>query len=97
MDITASSIGKSKSISNLVRAIEQGISNETTKSRMDGLEEQKDEIEVALAEAHLKENLGHNKERILHFLYQFADTGYTDINAEAINQDPLKLSFCIWR
>ncbi|MBQ8504167.1 MAG: hypothetical protein IJ491_07810, partial [Clostridia bacterium] len=58
--------------------IEQGIINEATKSRMDELEEQKDEIKVALAEARLKENLGLNKERILYFLHQFTDMDYTD-------------------
>ena len=71
-----------KSIANLVRAIEQGIINEATKSRMDELEEQKDEIKIALAEARLKENLGLNKERILYFLHQFADMDYTDIECQ---------------
>ena len=71
-----------KSIANLVRAIEQGIINEATKSRMDELEEQKDEIKNALAEARLKENLGLNKERILHFLHQFTNMDYTDIECQ---------------
>lgn len=56
-----------KSISNLVRAIEQSIFNEATKNRMDELEEQKEEIKSALAAARLKENLGITKERILFF------------------------------
>jgi len=71
-----------KSIANLVRAIEQGIINEATKSRMDELEEQKDEIKIALAEARLKENLGLNKKRILHFLHQFTNMDYTDIECQ---------------
>ncbi len=71
-----------KSIANLVRAIEQGIINEATKNRMDELEEQKDEIKVALAEARLKENLGLNKEHILYFLYQFTNMDYTDIECQ---------------
>ena len=71
-----------KSIANLVRAIEQGIINEATKNRMDELEEQKDEIKIALAEARLKENLGLNKERILHFLHQFTNMDYTDIECQ---------------
>lgn len=71
-----------KSIANLVRAIEQGIINEATKSRMDELEEQKDEIKVALAEARLKENLELNKERILYFLHQFTDMDYTDLECQ---------------
>ena len=71
-----------KSIANLVRAIEQGIINEATKSRMDELEEQKGEIKIALAEARLKENLGLNKKRILHFLHQFTNMDYTDIECQ---------------
>lgn len=71
-----------KSISNLVRAIEQGIFNEATKNRMDELEEQKEEIKSALAAARLKENLGITKERILFFLQQFANMDYTDIECQ---------------
>lgn len=71
-----------KSIANLVRAIEQGIINESTKNRMDELEEQKDEIKVALAEARLKENLGLNKEHILYFLYQITNMDYTDLECQ---------------
>lgn len=71
-----------KSIANLVRAIEQGIINEATKNRIDELEEQKDEIKVAIAEARLKENLGLNKEHILYFLYQFTNMDYTDIECQ---------------
>ncbi len=61
------------SISNLVKAIEQGIINEATKFRMDELDEQKSEIETALASAKLKQNLSLTKEHILYFLKRFAD------------------------
>ena len=71
-----------KSISNLVRAIEQGIFNEATKKRMDELDEQKDEIKAALAAAKLKENLGLKKEHIVFFLHQFANMDYTDLNCQ---------------
>ena len=71
-----------KSISNLVRAIEQGIFNEATKNRMDELEEQKEEIKSALAAARLKEDLGITKERILFFLHQFANMDYTNLECQ---------------
>ena len=71
-----------KSIANLVRAIEQGIFNEATKKRMDELEEQKSELEAALAASKLKQDLGLTKEKILYFLYRFADMDYTDLNCQ---------------
>jgi|GEM_PF-541984 len=71
-----------KSIANLVRAIEQGIFNEATKNRMDELEEQKSELEAALAASKLKQDLGLTKEKILYFLYRFADMDYTDLNCQ---------------
>ena len=73
-----------KSISNLVKAIEQGIFNEATKKRMDELDEQKAEIESALASAKLKQDLGLKKEHILFFLHRFVNMDYTDINCEKI-------------
>ena len=71
-----------KSIANLVTAIEQGIFNEATKNRMDELEEQKSELEAALAASKLKQDLGLTKEKILYFLYRFADMDYTDLNCQ---------------
>ena len=71
-----------KSISNLVRAIEQGIFNDATKQRMDELDEQKAEIKAALASAKLKENLGLKKEHIVYFLHQFANMDYTDLECQ---------------
>ena len=71
-----------KSISNLIRAIEQGIFNDATKQRMDELDEQKAEIKVALASAKLKENLGLKKEHIVYFLHQFANMDYTDLECQ---------------
>ena len=68
-----------KSISNLLRAIEAGIFNESTKERMNELEEQKSELKVALAAAKLKEDLGLKKEHIVFFLHQFAGMDYADI------------------
>ena len=71
-----------KSIANLLRAIEAGIFNESTKDRMNELEEQKKELRVALAAAKLKEELGLKKEHIRFFLHQFADMDYTDIDCQ---------------
>ena len=68
-----------KAIANLLRAIEAGIFNESTKDRMNELEEQKSELKVALAAAKLKEDLGLKKEHIVFFLHQFADMDYSDI------------------
>ncbi len=71
-----------KSISNLVRAVEQGIFNEATKQRMDELDEQKAEIKAALASVKLKENLGLTKEHIIYFLHQFANMDFTDLECQ---------------
>lgn len=68
-----------KAIANLLRAIEAGIFNESTKDRMNELEEQKKELRVALAAAKLKEDLGLKKEHIVFFLNQFADMDYSDV------------------
>lgn len=68
-----------KSIANLLRAIEAGIFNESTKDRMNELEEQKKELRVALAAAKLKEDLGLKKEHIVFFLHQFAGMDYSDV------------------
>lgn len=93
-----------KSISNLIKAIEQGIINEATKNRMNELDEQKAEIESALASAKLKQNLGLTKEHILYFLHQFSNMNYTDsecqkrliktfINSIFIYDDKVVLTF----
>ena len=68
-----------KAIANLLRAIEAGIFNESTKERMNELEEQKSELKVALAAAKLKEDLGLKKEHIVFFLHQFGDMDYSDV------------------
>ncbi len=68
-----------KAIANLLRAIEAGIFNESTKDRMNELEEQKAELKTALVAAKLKEDLGLKKEHIEFFLHQFADMDYSDI------------------
>ncbi len=71
-----------KSISNLLKAIEAGIFNESTKARMDELEEQKAELKSALTAAKLKEDLSLKKEDILDFLYQFTEMDYADLESQ---------------
>ncbi len=68
-----------KAISNLLRAIEAGIFNESTKDRMNELEVQKSDLKAALAAAKLKEDMGLKKEHIVFFLKQFANMDYSDI------------------
>lgn len=71
-----------KSMSNLIKAIEQGIINEATKKRMAELDKQKEEIETALDSAKLKQNLGLQKEHILYFLQQFTSMDYSDLDCQ---------------
>ncbi len=71
-----------QAISNLLRAIEAGIFNESTKDRMNELEEQKSELRLALAAAKLKEDLGLKKEHVVYFLHQFAEMDYTDVECQ---------------
>ena len=70
------------SIRNLLRAVEAGMFSESTKTRLDELEIQKNELKTALAAAKLKENLGLKKEHILFFLHQFAEMDFTDIDCQ---------------
>ena len=67
-----------KAISNLIRAMEAGIFNASTKQRLDELDEQKAELKGALAASKLREDLGLKKEHILYFLHQFSQMDYTD-------------------
>ena len=68
-----------KAIANLLRAIEAGIFNESTKDRMNELEEQKAKLKTALKATKLKEDMGLKKEHIVFFLHQFADMDYSDV------------------
>ena len=67
-----------KSIANLVKALEAGIFNDSTKQRMDELDDQKTELKEAIAAAQLRADLGLKKEHILFFLHRFADMDYSD-------------------
>jgi hypothetical protein len=71
-----------KAIKNLVKALEAGIFNDSTKARMDELEAQKAELTAAIAESKLKLDLGIKKEHILYFLRKFAEYDYEDITCQ---------------
>ena len=70
-----------KAINNIMGAIEQGIYNATTKTRLDELEQQKSDIAAQIAEHDLAaSSLNLTREHILFFLEQFRDA---DMNDEA--------------
>lgn len=71
-----------KSIANLIKAIEAGIITESTKRRMEDLEEQKVELLDAIAASKLRENMGLQKDHILFFLHQFAQMDTRDENCQ---------------
>ena len=62
-----------KSLSNIMRAIEAGIFNDTTRNRMDELEEQKKQIQAALERSKLREGLQLTRDHILFFLERFRE------------------------
>ena len=67
----------SKSINNVMKAIEAGIITATTKQRLEELEAQKAEIENNLAEERIKSPLL-SREQIEYFLGRFRNTDVTD-------------------
>lgn len=71
-----------KSLGNLLKAVEAGIFNSTTKARMDELEEQKRQILASLEVAKLKTGLQLTKDHILFFLLKFRDMDFDDIECQ---------------
>lgn len=71
-----------RGLNNLLKAIEAGIINGTTKARMDELEARKTLLETALQAAKLKQDLSLTKERILYFLRRYREYDYSDIEAQ---------------
>lgn len=70
-----------KAITNIMGAIEQGIYNASTKTRLDELEDQKTSLAAQIAEMRLAESvLNLTRDHILFFLEQFRDA---DMNDEA--------------
>ena len=71
-----------KALNNLVKALEAGIFNDSTKTRMDELDCQKSELKSALAATKLKTDLGIKKEHILYFLHKFSEYDYEDVDCQ---------------
>jgi len=76
-----------KSLANIMRAIEAGIFNDTTRSRMEELEEQKKQIQASLERSKLREGLQLTRDHILFFLERFRDldTENPDAQKQLIN------------
>ena len=68
--------------SNERRAIETGLFNESTRFRMNKLEQQKSELKTRLAAAKLKEDLGLKEEDIVFFLHQFWNMDCSDVTCQ---------------
>ena len=67
---------------NLVRALEAGIFNAATKARMDELEQQKEALETALADAELISGLRLTKDHIKFFLLQFRSLNFDELESQ---------------
>ena len=69
-------------MANLVRALEAGIFNNATRTRMEELDEQKRALSASLAAAKLKQDLGLKKEHIVYFLHRFSTMDCHDPNCQ---------------
>lgn len=69
-------------MANLVRALEAGIFNDATRTRMEELDEQKRALSASLAAAKLKQDLGLKKEHIVYFLHRFSTMDCHDPNCQ---------------
>lgn len=89
---------------NLIRAMEAGIFNDTTKIRMEELDTQKEELEAALANAELVSGLRLTQEHIKVFLLQFRQLDFDEpdsqrriidifINAVFVYDDKVTITF----
>lgn len=93
-----------KSLNNLLRAVEAGIFNDTTKKRMEELESQKRQIQASLTSAQLKTDLLLTKKHILFFLLNFREMDFentdcqkrmieTFVNAVFVYDDQVRITF----
>ena len=71
-----------KALGNLLKAIEAGIFTDTTKSRMEELEEQKKQILASLETAKLRTGLELTKGHILFFLKKFREMDFDDLDCQ---------------
>jgi hypothetical protein len=68
-----------KNIDNMLDAIQDGVYNESTKGRLDQLEERKNELQISI----MQEEIGKNfitKEQIIFWLHRFRKIDITDYN-----------------
>ena len=93
-----------KSLVNIMRAVEAGIFNDTTKARMEELEMQKQQIQSSLNMAKLDNGLHLTKDHIFYFLRRFRELDIenidcrrqlinTFVNAVFIYDDHITLTF----
>lgn len=93
-----------RSLENIMRAVEAGIFNDTTKARMEELEAQKQQIRHALDLTKLDRGLQLTKDHILYFLKRFRDLDFenaacqrqiidTFINSVFVYDDHITLTF----
>lgn len=84
-----------KRINNLLKAIEQGIITETTKSRLEELEAEKRQITAEIGQEELKKPLL-TKERIMFWLYSFRNGSIEDENYKRTIIDTLVNSIYVY-
>lgn len=65
-------------IQNLIRAIEAGIFNESTKKRMDELEQQRQELKASIADRELAKGFHLTRDHIAFFLYELRNLNFED-------------------
>ncbi len=93
-----------RGINNLVRAIEAGIFNSATKSRMDELDAQKAALAASLAELEILSGIQLTRNSILYFLLRFRNMDFTDmecqkrliktfVNSVFLYDDEIKVTF----
>lgn len=84
-----------KRIANLMKAIEQGIITETTKARLEELENEKRQIIAEIEQEELKKPLL-SKERIMYWLYSFRNGSIEDENYKRTIVDTLVNSIYVY-
>ena len=93
-----------QAIRNLIRAIEMGILTPETKSRMDELTEQKNELRAAIAEREIARGFRLTREHIAFFMHELKNANYEDravqkkliqtfVNAVFVYDDHLKVTY----
>lgn len=93
-----------KKLGNILKAIEAGIFNDTTKQRMDELDEQKKQILTSIEQSKLNTGLHLTRDQIWYFLIKFRELDFTDpesqkrlistfINAVFVYDDKVTIAF----